>query len=477
MRRSHRRTYLLAGVLALALVPGCGGDGYSDAVIYELRQDPILTGSPEKIAPQGYPFARKADPPGQLPLMRMAGAKDLRNPFNREYFMLKDDPKLSAEKNKADREEQIKKYDALFIDPTLLSGKNKDILKKKLDQMYGSPAKPRVNIPGVSGAVIEELKLDRTSLAMGSKLYRLHCLTCHGVPGDGRGPTAQWVNPHPRDYRAGLFKFQSVDQTKTQDKLKPTRADLLRTLTYGIEGTSMPAFNLLTADELESLTSYVMHLSIRGETEQQTLVTLNLDPAGFVKAELDPGLIDVLAGKIMASWKTSQSLLIKPAPYTYKHGEEALKQSILRGQALIRQDMGQLQKMFPKDVFVAKYPARFGGKQTTDVPDKDYQDKLKALSTSVNCVTCHQDFGRQSDFKFDDWGTLVRPANWTLPVYRGGRRPVDLYYRIHSGIPGSGMTAFGKDDGLSGEQIWDIVNFLQVIPYPAMRQEFGVEID
>ena len=87
------------------------------------------------------------------------------------------------------------------------------------------------------------LKLDDESLIRGSHLYRLHCLTCHGLTGDGRGPTATWVNPHPRDYRLGLFKFQSSDHKvgqKINKKMKPMRADLYRTLRVGIEGTSMP---------------------------------------------------------------------------------------------------------------------------------------------------------------------------------------------------------------------------------------------
>ena len=43
------------------------------------------------------------------------------------------------------------------------------------------------------------------------------------------------------------------------------------------------------------------------------------------------------------------------------------------------------------------------------------------------CLSCHTGFGRESTFKYDDWGTIVKPANLTNNMYRGGRRPIDLY--------------------------------------------------
>jgi mono/diheme cytochrome c family protein len=63
---------------------------------------------------------------------------------------------------------------------------------------------------------------------------------------------------------------------------------------------------------------------------------------------------------------------------------------------------------------------------------------------------------------------MVRPRELPRGHFRGGRRPVDIYYRIQSGINGSGML---KQGGLlSPDQIWDVVNFVRALPYPAMRQ-------
>jgi hypothetical protein len=63
----------------------------------------------------------------------------------------------------------------------------------------------------------------------------------------------------------------------------------------------------------------------------------------------------------------------------------------------------------------------------------------------------------------------------TLDVYRGGRRPIDLFWRIHSGIGGANMAGFSSS--LSDEQIWDLVNFLRVAPYAEMRKKYGIDIE
>ena len=94
-------------------------------------------------------------------------------------------------------------------------------------------------------------------------MYRRHCAHCHGISGDGAGPTASFLNPYPRDYRRGIFKFKSTPRTEP-----PTKEDLKRILHEGIAGTAMPSFKYLPNDELEALASYVRYLSVRGQVER-----------------------------------------------------------------------------------------------------------------------------------------------------------------------------------------------------------------
>ena len=46
--------------------------------------------------------------------------------------------------------------------------------------------------------------------------------------------------------------------------------------------------------------------------------------------------------------------------------------------------------------------------------------------------------------------------------YRGGRRPLDIFWRIHNGIDGSGMPAA---NGLTHDDIWDLTNYVLSLPF------------
>ncbi|HEX4614054.1 MAG TPA: c-type cytochrome, partial [Urbifossiella sp.] len=123
------------------------------------------------------------------------------------------------------------------FDPAALPADARAALDGFMREAFGTPADPR--LPDDAGAA-GRLGLTADRLAEGGRLYRKHCLQCHGLSGDGRGPTGPWIDPHPRDFRRGAFTFVS-----TGDGMKPRRADLMRTLREGLRGTAMPAFGLL----------------------------------------------------------------------------------------------------------------------------------------------------------------------------------------------------------------------------------------
>ena len=77
----------------------------------------------------------------------------------------------------------------------------------------------------------------------GRAIYRSACASCHGLLGDGLGPAARHLNPAPRDFTSGVFKFRS-----TQSGALPTDQDLFRTISEGVPGTWMPAWEQLLSE-------------------------------------------------------------------------------------------------------------------------------------------------------------------------------------------------------------------------------------
>jgi DMSO reductase family type II enzyme heme b subunit len=101
------------------------------------------------------------------------------------------------------------------------------------------------------GAAAETPELER-----GRAVYETHCAACHGSAGDGNGPAAVWLYPKPRNFSAGLFKIQSTPAGSL-----PTDEDLYRSITRGLGGSSMPAFNYLPEADRRAVVQYVKHLT------------------------------------------------------------------------------------------------------------------------------------------------------------------------------------------------------------------------
>ena len=66
----------------------------------------------------------------------------------------------------------------------------------------------------------------------------------------------------------------------------------------------------------------------------------------------------------------------------------------------------------------------------------------------------------------------IPPRNLRQGLYRGGRRPLDIYYRIHAGINGAPMPAAAGT--VAPEDIWHIVNYVRSLPYD-FDGELGID--
>ncbi|MCP5038668.1 MAG: c-type cytochrome [Rhodobacteraceae bacterium] len=123
----------------------------------------------------------------------------------------------------------------------------------------------------------------------GRGIYIERCSFCHGLLGDGNGPAANYLDPRPRDFTLGTFKFRTTHSGEL-----PTDNDLFRTVSRGLPGTAMQAFddtlikNGLSEEERWQVISYIKTFAYEFE---------------------DPDLDPVANGLVI-------SLPDNPAPYT-----------------------------------------------------------------------------------------------------------------------------------------------------------------
>ena len=134
---------------------------------------------------------------------------------------------------------------------------------------------------------------DESALLPGLMVYQRNCVMCHGKSGDGRGEMGLTVQPRPRDFRKGIFKFRS-----TPDGFLPRTEDLKRTVRHGLSGTAMPTFEKLPERDVQSVIEYIKTFSPRWRKPENFSAPIDIPrpPGWFVdaaqlKARIDKGKV------------------------------------------------------------------------------------------------------------------------------------------------------------------------------------------
>jgi mono/diheme cytochrome c family protein len=357
------------------------------------------------------------------------------------------------------------------------SREQRENIDEVLQALYGTPDEPRVPALGDApiGDVLDLSLLQMAAGPVGSDeqgnvrgLYREHCAHCHGISGDGAGPTAAFLNPYPRDYRKGWFKFKS-----TPIGVRPTHDDLKRIVLDGIPGTAMPSFKLLPDLEVDALVHYVKYLSIRGETERLLLdASKELEGAQVVLPVLVAGatpeqkayhdeqkaaVTDMIA-QVVGNWTRPAEVMADPA------AEVAAPPDMTSSELAASRKRGQVLFYGFAQCIKCHGESALGDGQTTDYDEwtKEFIGDGKNPELVDLFVRDHLILQPRN----------IKPRNLRLGVYRGGRRPLDLYWRIRNGIEGVPMPAatmkVGDDPavkGLTPADVWDIVNYVQSLPF------------
>src|SRR5262245_36471093 len=84
-------------------------------------------------------------------------------------------------------------------------------LERVIAERLGTPSTAKLwdKLPIDFGAAIDAARPAGWRFRAGHASYLSHCAGCHGAAGDGNGPRAAGLDPLPRDFRLGVFKWQS----------------------------------------------------------------------------------------------------------------------------------------------------------------------------------------------------------------------------------------------------------------------------
>lgn len=238
------------------------------------------------------------------------------------------------------------------------------------------------------------------SAVRGREVYARWCIGCHGAEGLGDGPASAWLDPLPRNFQAGRFKFRS-----TPSGSLPTADDLIRTVNRGLKGSSMPAFPLLPEQEKKDVAEYVLWLAELGRARVEVESAMSEDGLTLerARAERMPAIRTRLAERRAAA----QPIGIPPEPPTSA-------EDVARGRELYTQ----------------------------------------------KCESCHGATGigdgTSSSALRDARDARILPRDFTKGRLRGGESAQDIFRRLRTGLDGTPMPSYSDSD----QDLWSIVHYV-----------------
>jgi mono/diheme cytochrome c family protein len=120
---------------------------------------------------------------------------------------------------------------------------------------------------------------------LGRQVYYRRCVGCHGVKGDGNGVSARFLNPRPRNFTTGIFKFRSTEGVNSL----PSDQDLFITVTHGLWGTAMPPWYSISSQERLAVIQFIKTFSTRWQSEKPGAAIVVPDEPAVTAASIANG--------------------------------------------------------------------------------------------------------------------------------------------------------------------------------------------
>jgi mono/diheme cytochrome c family protein len=186
----------------------------------------------------------------------------------------------------------------------------------------------------------------------------------------------------------------------------------------------------MSEEDLEAVIDYVILMSQRGELEEYMTIiaTDEYEAEDEIPAEdFEEGLLS-----IRESWQVAEEQVVLPVTARPQYTAESVE---LGRQAFMTQGC-------------AKCHGENGKGQTEWLSAKFLKEQEAAPAE------------QKIEINYDAWGHPAPAADLTARMLHGGRRPVDIYRRIYTGINGTPMPAFDQAFTEKPETLWHLVHFI-----------------
>jgi mono/diheme cytochrome c family protein len=140
-------------------------------------------------------------------------------------------------------------------------------------------------------------------VAKGKELFAVNCASCHGSLGKGDGPASAALNPKPRDFTSGYWRYGGGE------------ARVVRTISQGSPGTAMASFaNLPLADRF-ALAHYVRSLGPKLEPDKpEDVAWLGPTSGGAAESTAAVGAVVATAPTPIIPIEKAMQAIAIPAP-------------------------------------------------------------------------------------------------------------------------------------------------------------------